>query len=133
MVTATAKCDDFFSAQSNLKNRSDIIRAQRGSQEDKEAFVKKQKKHAQYANGVIEFIDGKAVLKPFSPHYYSVSASPISYDPKATCPQFLKMLRHVPWRTRKVIQRAFGQIFLGSNLTQRIFIFEGLGNSGKSG
>ena len=73
---------------SNLAFRNATIRTQRGCREDREAFLERKPKHVQVANGVIEFVDGKPILMPFSPKYKSLHASPIAYDPDTKCPEF---------------------------------------------
>ena len=52
-------------------------------------------RHAQVANGVIEFVDGKPVLMPFDPKYKSLFASPIAYNPDAKCPEFEQLIAHL--------------------------------------
>ena len=84
------------------------------------------------ATGSSRLIENEIALNPFSPHYRSLYASPIAYDATAECPKFLKLIAHLKEEDRCVIQRAAGQMLIGRNFTQKIFIFEGVANSGKS-
>jgi P4 family phage/plasmid primase-like protien len=112
--------------------RNNAIASQCGLLEDKEAFIEAKPRHAQVANGVVEFTNDTISLKPFSPEYKSLHASPLSYEAKADCPEFIKLMAHLEECDRFAIQRAAGQMLIGRNLTQKIFIFEGEPNSGKS-
>jgi phage/plasmid-associated DNA primase len=49
-------------------------------------------RHAQVANGVIEFVNGKPVLMPFNPKYKSLFVSPIAYNPDAKCREFEQLI-----------------------------------------
>jgi P4 family phage/plasmid primase-like protien len=107
------------------------IRRQKGVLEDRDAFVNQKKRFAHAANGVIEFDSGEPVLMPFALEYRSLTASPIAYYPQATCPQFEKFLEKFPADDLDALQRLAGQLLIGRNLTQKIFIFEGAGGEGK--
>ena len=117
---------------SNLAFRNATVRTQRGCREDRQAFMEQKTRHAQVANGVIEFVDGKPVLMPFNPKYKSLFASPIAYNPDAKCPEFEQLIAHLRKDDQSAIQRAAGQFLIGRNLTHRIIVFEGVGNTGKS-
>lgn len=117
------------------KFRHEAVKAQRGYIEDKEAFIKKKPDHIQVQNGVLDLTGGVVTLKPFAPHYYSLYASPLAYDPEAKCPEFLKVLAHLDPDDIELIQRAAGMFLIGRNLFQKIFIFEdesGMGGSRKT-
>ena len=117
--------------ETNEKFRRDAIRSQRGYLEDIKAFIEKKPRHVQVQNGVLDFTDGKITLKPFSPEYYSLYASPLAYDPQADCPKFKTLLAHLHPDDINVIQRASGQFLLGRNLAQKIFLFEGKGTAAR--
>jgi putative DNA primase/helicase len=112
--------------------RSRAIASRRGLLEDKEAFIEARPRHAQVANGVVDFTNGEIALKGFHPDYKSLHASPLLYHAEAECPEFIKLMAHLEECDRSAIQRAAGQMLVGRNLTQKIFIFEGEPNSGKS-
>jgi P4 family phage/plasmid primase-like protien len=133
LVTLNKK---IFKKASILKNvdekfRHEAIKAQRGFMEDKEAFIQKKPQHVQVQNGVLNFTGGEITLQPHSLHYYSLYASPLSYDPLAKCPEFLTNMAHVP-DDINLIQRAGGMFLLGRNVAQKIFLFEGKGRTRKT-
>jgi P4 family phage/plasmid primase-like protien len=112
------------------KFRHEAVKAQRGYTENKEAFIKKKPDHIQVQNGVLDLTGGEITLKPFSPSYYSLYASPLAYDPEAKCPEFEQLLAHLDPDDRELIQRAAGMFLIGRNLFQKIFIFEDETGSG---
>jgi Predicted ATPase len=68
----------------------------------------------------------------FSPLHHSRNRSPLSYDPKATCPNFEKFIRgHIEEDDRLLLQKYAGQCLLGRNLTQRFVVFDGEGAASK--
>lgn len=117
---------------SNEKFKRPAIASQQGCMENKTAFIEKKAQHVQVQNGVLDFTDGVVTLKDFSPDYYSLFACPLAYDPKAKCYKFMKEMRHLRRDDRQALQLAAGQFLLGRNLTQKIFLFEGVGNSRKT-
>lgn len=71
-------------------------------------------------------------VEPFSPLHRSRNRSPINYDPKATCPEFERLiLGHVKEDDRRALQKYGGQCLLGRNLTQRFLILDGVGGASK--
>jgi P4 family phage/plasmid primase-like protien len=117
---------------STKRFRNYAVDSQKGALEDKKAFTEFDRRVAQVSNGVVTFDKDEIALNPFSPHYRSLYASPVAYDATAECPKFLELIAHLKEEDRCVIQRAAGQMLIGRNLTQKIFIFEGVANSGKS-
>ena len=114
------------------KFKRPAIASQQGYLENRTAFIKKKPTHVQVKNGVLDFTDGVVTLKPFSPDYFSLFACPLEYDPKAKCHKFKQLMRHLRRDDRRALQLAAGQFLLGRNLTQKIFLFEGVGNSRKT-
>lgn len=72
--------------------------------------------------------------EPFAPEWYSRNASPVPYDPAATCPRFESELlnRCLPPDDAALLQRIAGMFLLGRNLLQRIVIVDGAAGTGKS-
>jgi putative DNA primase/helicase len=85
------------------------------------------------ANGVFRFENGGELLA-FSPAFISRNASPIVYDPSATCDRFLNELIYPAVHEDDVvlIQKYFGQCLLSRNLIQRILILDGKSARGKT-
>jgi hypothetical protein len=109
----------------NEKFRHAAIQSQHGSDiENKAAFIKKKPQHVQVANGVIAFTGGKVTLEKFDPQYYSLHASPLSYNPEATCPKFEALMQHLQLADIDAIKRAAGMFLIGRNIAQKIFVFE---------
>lgn len=112
--------------------RNRIIESQRGIRENKKAFVETAHTSTQVKNGVLVFDNYKVALKPFAPEFYNRYASELPYDPNADCPKFKALIAHLTEDDQDALQRAAGQVLVGQNLCQRIFILEGAANSGKS-
>ncbi len=74
------------------------------------------------------------VAEPFAPDFYSRNASPMRWDPEATCPRFLRDLLHrcLPEDDAIVLQKLAGMFLLGRNILQRILIIDGAAGTGKS-
>ncbi len=131
-VDRKIEAKEMLERQSTVSFRRAVIQSQRGFREDRHAFLDRYAKYMHVANGVIEFNGDTPELHPFDPKYKSLNASPIAFDPKAECPQFLNLIAHLTEDDRGALQRIVGQFLLGRNMTQKIFLFEGEGNSGKS-
>jgi phage/plasmid-associated DNA primase len=85
------------------------------------------------ANCVLELqADGTFKKCAFSPEYHSRNRSPIFYDPKAECLNFKEMiLGHIEKDDQDLIQQYCGQCLLGTNLTQRILLLDGVAGASK--
>jgi len=106
---------------------------QRGIREDSEAFMRRCTQFAHVANGVLEFNEHYNVrLCEFSSKYKSLNSSPIPFDANATCPEFLHCISHISPDDIDLLQRMSGLFLLGRNIAQKIFLFEGPGNTFKS-
>jgi P4 family phage/plasmid primase-like protien len=112
---------------------NEIIQILKGSRLERDAFKQKHKTIIHLATGMLELQkDGSVISKEFSPDYRSRNASPISYDPQASCPQFKeKILGHLSEEDQLAVQKYAGQCFLGRNLTQTILILWGIGGASK--
>jgi phage/plasmid-associated DNA primase len=119
------------------KQRSDsrlnsIVAHLRGIVERRCAFAERERR-IHLANGVFSFEKGGELL-PFSPTFLSRNRSPIVFDENATCERFLNELVWPAMREDDVVlvQKYFGQCLLGLNLIQRMLIFDGLSERGKT-
>lgn len=88
-------------------------------------------------NGVLDFgnyPDAQVELLDHSPDYYLTNGSPVTYEPKASCSEFIRVLLAKAFDSddMKLIQRYFGSVLLGSNETQGILIIKGSAGIGKS-
>jgi len=76
---------------------------------------------------------GQGMTIPFSSHFYSRNQCPIDYRPEQQCPRFLKWLHEVVDEDDvELLQTIVGYLLLPGNPAQKIFIFYGVSNSGKS-
>lgn len=116
----------------NERSLRGIICHLKGETEEKGAFDH-DRAFIHCANCMVEFDDeGEPVVKPFSPDYRSRRPSPLSYDAKADCPDFKRMLLgHLSSADQELLQKVAGQCLIGRNLTQRIFILDGPGKASK--
>jgi P4 family phage/plasmid primase-like protien len=72
-------------------------------------------------------------LKTFSPEWYSRNQIPLVFDPVARCPRFLDfLLNALNEEDVDLFQRWLGLVILGTNISQKIAIFHGLGGTGKT-
>jgi putative DNA primase/helicase len=114
-------------------NRRNIISLLRGIVERKDYF--KNRPHAVHAaNCMLVFEKQTFVRKPFAPEFLSRNQLTVTYDSKATCPRFESELL-VPALGSDdlvIVKKMFGLLILGRNRPQRIFIFIGPGNTGKT-
>jgi P4 family phage/plasmid primase-like protien len=85
-------------------------------------------------NGIVDLSMTPPQLMTFHPDYYSRNASPISYDPVATCPRFLNDLLYSALVEDDIslIQRVGGAMLLGTNSAQRFLLLTGTAGGGKS-
>jgi P4 family phage/plasmid primase-like protien len=83
-------------------------------------------------NGVLDL--EKLTIEAHDPSRRYTYRLPAAYDPKASCPRFLKFLEEIQPEesTRKTLQEIVGYCFETGNLLQRAFMFVGEGNNGKS-
>jgi P4 family phage/plasmid primase-like protien len=121
----------YLDTYNTLAFRRSVVETLKGTLENAQAFSQRSKS-IQLANGVLEVTKDGATLQPFNPNYYALHASPIAYDPAAECPEFLQLLAHLDQDDRNAIQRMAGQFLIGRNLTQKVFVLEGVSNSRKS-
>jgi putative DNA primase/helicase len=110
---------------------SSVVDTLKGMLENTQAFSQRSKS-IQLANGVLDITKDGATLQPFSPNHYALHASPLAYNPEAKCPEFKKLLSHLHEDDRHAIQRMAGQFLIGRNLTEKVFVCEGVSNSRKS-
>lgn len=81
-------------------------------------------------NGVYHVDTGE--LTDHSPEYYAKAALPVTYDPDATCPLFLKFLKEVASPYINFLQEWTGYHLLKDQRYQRFIILLGDGDNGKS-
>jgi putative DNA primase/helicase len=83
-------------------------------------------------NGMLEVATGE--LRPFAPDYLSRNASPIAWDPDATCPRFSRELLGSALGLDDIclLQRYAGLALLGRNLSQKMLLLTGTPGGGKS-
>ena len=84
-------------------------------------------------NGVIDLNTGK--LGQANPHDLITQRSPIVFDAKAKCPEFLAFVKRIMGREKDLIdylQRAFGYVLTGYTTEQCLFFLYGSGANGKS-
>ena len=111
----------------------DIIVYLRAIASVSEDFFDKRGNWMHCLNGVVEFENGKWILKPFSAEYHSRNRCNLVYDPEEDCPRFKKDLLAPLLKDIDIdlLQKYFGQCLLGRNLTQTIMLLTGSGGSGK--
>ncbi|EMI11236.1 DNA primase family protein [Anoxybacillus gonensis] len=89
-------------------------------------------------NGVIDLKTGE--LLPHSREYLMTKISPVSYDPKAECPTWIKFLEdimqddegNVKHELIEFLQKAIGYSLTGDTSEQVLFFLYGTGRNGKS-
>ncbi|WKY49084.1 phage/plasmid primase, P4 family [Eubacteriaceae bacterium ES3] len=82
-------------------------------------------------NGLYNVIDD--TLTDHAPDYYSTVQLNVSYDPKATCPRFVKYLHEVLDKNQiPLIQEMIGYFLVPITRAQKCFVIVGTGGSGKS-
>ena len=85
------------------------------------------------ANGTIDLRTGK--LGPHRREHLITKLAPVSYDPKATCPRWIRFLREVfednP-QLAEFVRRAAGYSLTGSTRERCLFFLWGSGCNGKS-
>ena len=96
-------------------------------------FFKKRGIWIHCLNGVVEFENGRWVLKPFAADYHSRNRCNLVYDSSAPCPRFKEQLLAPLLENEDIdlLQKYFAQCLLGRNLTQTIMLLTGSGGSGK--
>jgi len=76
---------------------------------------------------------GEGRTIPFLAHFYSRNQCPINYRPDQQCPKFEKWLGEVVDDDDvELLQTVVGYLLLPGNPAQKIFLFPGVSNSGKS-
>lgn len=85
-------------------------------------------------DGVVELASGKIQFRKFDPRYLLCHKANVSYDPKATCPRFLKdfLGPMLPKDDIDLLQRYLGLVLIGQNLVNRMGILEGDSAAGKT-
>ncbi len=82
-------------------------------------------------NGLLNIQTGE--FKEHNPNHYSLVQLPISYDPKASCPNIMKFLTStLEPEQLKVIVRLLGYILLKNCKYEKAFMLCGEGSNGKS-
>ena len=116
----------------NAKNIAGVISHLKGMTQKEEAFENPSGR-IHVANGVLELENGSIKLLPFSPQLISRNLIPKSYEPKAQCRRFKnELLVLLDKEDQELIQKFLGLFLLGRNITQRMLILHGLGETGKS-
>jgi P4 family phage/plasmid primase-like protien len=114
------------------RDLSGIISHLEGMTEQKDAFSQ-ERTFIHVANGIVEFEDSEFKLLPFSSEKRSRNASPIKYKENAKCPRFTgELLAPLTASDQELIQKMFGQMVFGKNLTQRFLILDGEADAGKT-
>jgi len=85
-------------------------------------------------DGVVELLDGQIHFRRFDPKYLLCHKANVCYDPKATCPRFLKEFLKPMLSEDDVdlLQRYLGLVLIGMNLMNRMGILEGDSAAGKT-
>ena len=115
------------------QNAGNIARVLRGQVESRGAFgIQRQRVHV--LNGMIEVGETGVCVRSFSPADYSRNQIPVTFDAKATCPQFLGELLKpaLPDDDIRLLQKWVGGVLLGGNFAQKMLIQEGFAGTGKS-
>ena len=113
--------------------RRNITSLLRGVVEKKDFF--RNRPHAIHAaNCMLVFENQTVVRKDFASAFRSRNQLTVSYQPGATCPRFEEELLEPALTDDDLaaIKKMFGLLVLGRNRPQRIFIFVGAGNTGKT-
>jgi putative DNA primase/helicase len=114
-------------------NRSSVLSLLRGVV-DKQDFFENRPSAIHTQNCMIVFEGGQPIEQPFSPSFCSRNQISVAYDPTADCPRFKKELIEpaMGHDDIELLQRMFGLVAIGVNRPQRIFILEGIPNTGKT-
>jgi P4 family phage/plasmid primase-like protien len=124
--------DPFLNQLTGTRHLNGAISHLKGQTEKKEAFNNEQGL-IHVANGVLDIRNGGINLLPFSPRLISRNLIPIEYKPKAQCTRFItELLGLLDEDDRDLLRKFMGQYLLGNNITQKILILHGLGETGKS-
>lgn len=117
----------------NAPRLNAIVQQLKGVVEQRDAF-RKDRRFLHLANGILDLSGDEPTLLPFSPDFRSRNASPIAYDPRATCQRFLDdlILPAVHPEDVAIIQKYMGLALLGRNIIQRLLILDGMAGRGKS-
>jgi P4 family phage/plasmid primase-like protien len=85
------------------------------------------------ANGMVCISAEEIELKEFSPDYKSRNQTPIDYNPKAKCENFLKdfLEKVLSKKDIEMLQRYCGLILIGGNRAQKLLFLLGKGGTGK--
>jgi P4 family phage/plasmid primase-like protien len=85
------------------------------------------------ANGMVDLSERPPRVRPFAKAFYSRNASPIAYDPAASCPRFLGELLAPALDEDDValLQQWCGLALLGRNMAQVMLILSGTAAGGK--
>lgn len=105
-----------------------------GSAEKRRFFeVEHEGHHVHLEDGMLHITATELTLLPFDSEYRSLSQIPIPFDENANCPRFKQELldQALAPEDQLLLQKYFGQILLGKNLTQTILIIEGGSLMGK--
>lgn len=89
--------------------------------------------HVVLQNGVMNLETYE--LQPHTDDLFTIICLPYAYSPKIMCPKWTRFLNEILMddeRMLMVLQELFGYCLTGSQDAQKIFIFSGEGNNGKS-
>ena len=105
----------------------------KGLVEKRDAF-KKRTPVIHLANGMLDLRGVAPKLMSFHPDYHSRNICPISFDPAAECPRFVKelLLGALDEDDVDLLQRWAGSVLLGINASQRVLLLIGTAGGGKS-
>lgn len=86
------------------------------------------------ANGMLHLDTHPPEFREFSPHYFSVNQCPVSFDPDAGCPRFLKELVHAALDPddARLLQTIGGLFLSGRNSWHKVVVFVGRAGTRKS-
>lgn len=104
-----------------------------GLVEERGAFVR-QPGVLHLRNGMLHLDGHEPELHPFAPEYRSRNATPVAYDPAASCPRFRRELLESALGADDVslVQRYAGACLLGRNVAQKMLVLTGTAGGGKS-
>lgn len=115
---------------------SQVINALQFNCENPEAFLGETTDFRYHcSNGVLRYLpnENQWRLDPFSPEDYSRDRAEVTYDPNATCPNFMKFLDSgLDSDCIELMQLYFGQVLIGRNLSQTMLLLSGKAGTGKS-
>jgi phage/plasmid-associated DNA primase len=85
------------------------------------------------SNGVVDLNGPRSKLFDYDPKFSFKVASGVEYEPKAKCPKFVNQLLKpaIPDYDMELIQKYFGSMLLGPNISQNILIIRGTPSGGK--